>query len=132
MKKSPASASPSEDPVTVAYYYKVKWGFQNEFVELFMKNHYPVLLEQVKSGRFLKVDVFAPKFHGDGRSDWTFLNIIVYRNWRVLDEGRLEAEVIQRMYPDQAKFKQEEQRRFELLEAHWDVPLKSLAPAATA
>ena len=28
-----------------------------------------------------------------------------------------------KLFPDQAKFKREEQRRFELLSAHWDVPL---------
>ena len=27
------------------------------------------------------------------------------------------------MYPDRAKFDREEQRRFEILAAHWDVPL---------
>ena len=31
-----------------------------------------------------------------------------------------------RLYPDQATFLAEEQRRFELLDAHWDVPLVEL------
>jgi hypothetical protein len=31
--------------------------------------------------------------------------------------------VVRKLYPDQAKFRKEEARRFELLEAHWDVPL---------
>jgi hypothetical protein len=30
------------------------------------------------------------------------------------------------MYPDQEKFRKEEQHRFSLLEAHWDVPLKEI------
>ena len=34
-----------------------------------------------------------------------------------------EEEVIRKLYPDQVKFRSEENRRFELLEAHWDVPL---------
>ena len=29
-----------------------------------------------------------------------------------------------RLYPDQATFRNEEQRRFEILEAHWDVVLE--------
>jgi hypothetical protein len=37
-----------------------------------------------------------------------------------------DAEVAQKLYPDQAKFRKEEQRRFELLDAHWDVPLNEL------
>jgi hypothetical protein len=126
MKKEPTLSESADAPVTVAYYYKVKWGYQDEFVRLFMKNHYPVLEAQVKSGRLLKLEIYTPRFHGDGRSDWTFLNIIVYKNWQALQEGRLEAEVIEKMYPDQDKVKAEERRRFELVEAHWDVPLKAL------
>jgi hypothetical protein len=38
-----------------------------------------------------------------------------------------EAEIARRLFPDQDRFKQEERRRFELLEAHWDVPLNDLA-----
>ena len=32
-------------------------------------------------------------------------------------------EIVSKLYPDRAKFNKEEQRRFELLVAHWDVPL---------
>ena len=34
-----------------------------------------------------------------------------------------EAAALLKLFPDQAKFTREEQRRFELLVAHWDVPL---------
>jgi hypothetical protein len=119
----------AEQPVAVAYYYKVKWGYQDEFVELFKKNHYPVLEAQIKSGRYLRVDTFAPKFHGDGRADWTFLTIIVYKNWQAMDSGSQEKQFIKDMYPDQETFKREEQRRFELVEAHWDIPLKAIPMA---
>jgi hypothetical protein len=37
-----------------------------------------------------------------------------------------DATIEQRLYPDQATFKKEEQRRFEILDAHWDVPLNEL------
>jgi hypothetical protein len=47
---------------------------------------------------------------------------IIYRDWAAL-EGHSEAELKQRLYPDQERFRAEEQRRFELLDAHWDVPL---------
>jgi hypothetical protein len=30
------------------------------------------------------------------------------------------------LYPDRARFDKEEQRRFEILDAHWDVPLNEL------
>lgn len=113
------------EPVSVAYFYKVKWGFQDEFLKLFAKNHYPVLDEQVKSGRLLKVETFVPRFHGEGRADWTFMTILVFKNWQIMaDGGAEERQIIQRLYPDQETFRKEEQRRFEILEAHWDVPLR--------
>ncbi|MEP7338875.1 MAG: hypothetical protein ABI977_14165, partial [Acidobacteriota bacterium] len=34
-----------------------------------------------------------------------------------------EEQIVKKLYPDQATFKREEQRRFEILIAHWDVPL---------
>jgi len=37
-----------------------------------------------------------------------------------------EDAIVKRLYPDQATFKKEEQRRFEILDAHWDVPLNEL------
>jgi hypothetical protein len=30
------------------------------------------------------------------------------------------------MYPDQDSFQREEQHRFEILEAHWDLPVKTV------
>lgn len=112
-----------DQPITVAYFYKVKWGYQAEFLELFKRNHYPVLEAQVASGRLLKVEAYTPRFHGDGRSDWTFMTILVFKNWDAFGDSGAEAAAIEKMFPDKEKFKKEEQRRFELLEAHWDVPL---------
>ena len=31
--------------------------------------------------------------------------------------------ILRELYPDRAKFEREEQRRFEILLAHWDVPV---------
>ena len=113
-------------PVAVEYYYKVQWGFQEEFIDLFRKNHYPILAEQVKSGRLLSVQAFEPRFHGDGASDWTFMTLLIFKDWQAFGDGSGTAEIIQRLYPDQEKYRIEEKRRFEILDAHWDVPLKSI------
>lgn len=118
-----APATQKEPPVVAAYYYKIKWGYQDEFLDLFRRNHFPVLQAQVKTGRLLSVEAFTPKFHGDGRADWNFVTILVFRDWQAFGNTTEEAEIIQRLYPDQAKYKKEEERRFELLDAHWDVPL---------
>ena len=122
-----AQTSAPVQPVTVAYFYKTKWGYQDEFLELFKRNHYPILEAQVKGGRLLKAEAFTPRFHGDGRSDWTFMTILVFRSWQAFGDNSVEAELIKKMYPDQERYRREEQRRFELLEAHWDVPLNAAA-----
>ena len=33
----------ADQPYTMEYYYKVQWGHQQEFLQLFLKNHYPLL-----------------------------------------------------------------------------------------
>jgi hypothetical protein len=37
-----------------------------------------------------------------------------------------EDEIIRKLYPDQERYRKEEQRRFEILDAHWDVPLNDV------
>ena len=115
-------------PVTAAYYYKVRWGFQQEFERLFFANHYPLLKAQT-GGRIKSVEVFKPTYHGDGRADWTFLVVITYANWAAF-EGvpGAEEDLTKKLFPDQEKYKKEEQRRFEILDAHWDVPLSPVSP----
>jgi hypothetical protein len=118
-------ADPST-PVRVAYFYKTRWGAHAEFVDLFTRNHWPLLREQLAAGRFLDVTLEVPRFHGDGRADWDVLVTITYRDWTAI-ETHSEAEIAARLFPDQAKYRVEEQHRFELLEAHWDCPLEALA-----
>jgi hypothetical protein len=110
-------------PITIEYYYRVRWGAHDEFWQLFRRNHYPILAEQIRAGRLLEVRAFVPRFHGDGRADWNLLVRITYRDWEAV-EAHAEPEIAARLYPDQERFRAEEQRRFELLEAHWDVPLE--------
>ena len=108
---------------TIWYFYKVRWGFHGEFVDLWRRNHYPVLQAQI-GGRFTAVTACEPKYHGDGRADWTFVVAITYPDLAAALTHVDESEIARRLFPDQERFKKEEQRRFELLDAHWDMPLK--------
>ncbi len=120
-----------DGPVRAAYYYKVKWGHQEEFERLFFKNHYPVLQAQMgERGRITGVEVMRPTYHGDGRADWTFLVVISFASNAAFVGPNQEAAIQKRLYPDQEAFKKEEQRRFEILDAHWDVPLVVVTPPA--
>jgi hypothetical protein len=123
------AAGAQEKPVRVAYYYKVRWGFQQEFERLFLKNHYPLLLAQRNEGARIKaVDLYRPTFHGEGRADWTFLVVITFANWPALGQPSNEEALAKKLFPDQETYKKEEQRRFEILDAHWDVPLTPVEP----
>jgi len=50
-------------PYTMEYYYKTQWGHQQEFLQLFLKNHYPLLKKQVDTGRILSVKIETPANH---------------------------------------------------------------------
>jgi hypothetical protein len=124
--QAPAGQSSAIAERTVWYFYKVRWGFQEEFVALFKKNHLPVLKAQQEAGRMSAVRTFAPTNHGDGRADWTFAVAITFPSAAAMASPSNEDAIVKRLYPDQATFKKEEQRRFEILDAHWDVPLNEL------
>lgn len=124
--QAPAAQAGARAERTAWYFYRVKWGHQDEFVRLFARNHLPVLREQMKTGRIKDVRTYVPTYHGDGRADWTFAVSITYRDTAAMTGPSGEAEIVKKLYPDQATFGKEEQRRFELLDAHWDVPLNEL------
>lgn len=121
----PASAAPDK-PFVVEYYYKVKWGYADEFISLFEKNHYPLLKKQVEMGRMLKVSAVAPRYHTTEDGRWDYRVTIVFRNAAVMDDGFDEQALIQQMFPDQETYKKEERRRFEILDAHWDLPIRDV------
>ncbi len=112
------------DPVEVLYFYRTKWGSHDEFVALFRKNHWPILRESWDAGRYVNVELFTPRFHGQGSADWDVMVSITYRDWAAIQEHSDPA-IVEGLYPDQATFTAEEQHRFELLEAHWDVVLET-------
>ena len=72
------------------------------------------------------VRTFAPSNHGDGRADWTFAVAVTFPSAAAMNSPSNEEAIVKRLYPDQETFKKEEQRRFEILDAHWDVPLNEL------
>jgi hypothetical protein len=124
--QAPATQSAGSAERTALYFYRVKWGFQDEFIDLFQKNHYPILKAQLGT-RITAVRAYVPTYHGDGRADWTFAVAITYKDTAAMTGPSSEAEIARKLYPDQEKFRREEQRRFEILDAHWDVPLNELA-----
>lgn len=113
-------------PFVVEYYYKAKWGHADEFLKLFKKNHYPVLKKEMEMGRIAKVWVDQPRYHATEDGRWDFRVTIVFKNAAVANEPFDEVALQKQMYPDQETFQHEEQRRFEILDGHWDLPIKTV------
>jgi hypothetical protein len=126
---SPPQGAPDQ-PYAVEYYYKVQWGHQQEFMQLFLKNHYPLLQKMVESGRMRSVKIETPANHMTEDARWDYRVTIEFKNSTLAttanpDEDRL----IKQLWPDQAAYLREEQRRFEILLAHWDLPVSNITPA---
>jgi len=119
-----AVAEGKEQPYVIEYYYKAKWGHADEFLALFKKNHYPVLKKEMELGRMLKVSMAAPRYHTTEDGRWDFRVTIVFKNAAIANDKFDSAALIKQLYPDQETYKKEEQRRFEILDAHWDLPIK--------
>jgi hypothetical protein len=124
--QSTAASEGTAQPFVIEYYYKAKWGHADEFLALFKKNHYPVLKKEVELGRMLKVTMVAPRYHTTEDGRWDFRVTIVYKNAAIANDNFDSAALIKQFYPDQETYKKEEQRRFEILDAHWDLPIKDV------
>ena len=113
-------------PFVVEYYDKAKWGYADEFLQLFKKNHYPLLKKQVEMGRMLKVWMDQPRYHTTEDGRWDYRVTIVFKNSAAANEPFDEDALKKQLWPDQAAYAKEEQRRFAILDGHWDVPIKSV------
>jgi len=120
----------ANQPYTMEYYYKVKWGSQQEFLQLFLKNHYPLLLKNVEAGRMLSVKIEQPANHGTEDGRWDYRVTIRFKNSTLGTTSNPDEErMIKELWPDQPRYQREEQRRFEILLAHWDLPVTDITPA---
>jgi hypothetical protein len=121
-----SESSAADKTFTVEYYYRAKWGYANEFLTLFKKNHYPLLKKELELGRIVKVAAATPIYHMPEDGRWDYRVTIVYKNASIAHDNFDSAALLKQMFPDQDSYKKEEQRRFEILEAHWDLPVKDV------
>lgn len=116
----PVSATPDQS-FTIEGYYKVKWGYAEEFLDLYKKNHLPLLKKAQERGDVLKIVVEKPRFHATEDSRWDYRVTLVFKNMQAAFDPNLTEPYKKALYPDLDKLKAEEKRRFELLISHWDV-----------
>ena len=119
----------ADQPYTVEYYYKLQWGHQQEFLQLFLRNHYPLLKKIEATGRILYMKIESPAYHTTEDGRWDYRVTIRYKNSTVATTANPDEEAfIKVLWPDQSTYQKEEQRRFEILLSHWDLPVTDITP----
>ena len=123
-----ASQADDPGPAIVENYYKVKWGHQTEFIELYKKNHYPLLKSLMDAGYVRSIRASRLMLHMAGASRWDYRITIVFRDLEaaLLDPPPEWQKAKEKLYPDEEAFEAEERRRFEILKAHWDVAVSKV------
>src|SRR5262245_18149864 len=114
-------AQENKDYFTVETYYKVKWGFADEFITLWKTNHYPLLKKAMEKGDIISIEAEKPKLHSGEDTRWDFKVTLVFKDAKTAFDPDLTTPYKKQLYPDTDKLVKDEQHRFELLLAHWDV-----------
>lgn len=119
-------AQDKKDYFIIENYYKVKWGFADEFINLWKVNHYPLLKKAIDKGDIISVEAEKPKLHSGEDTRFDFKVTIVFKNEKLAFDPNLTKQYEKQLYPDLEKLKKDEQHRFELLIAHWDVMIEKI------
>jgi hypothetical protein len=120
-----AASSPPDKPYIVEWVYKVKWGHSDEFFDIFKKYQIPILDRQKELGDVVQYTVYRPGLHAGEDERWDYRIVIVYRNQQASTH---ESEVERQLFPDKAALRREENHRWELIESHWDLPIREIDP----
>ena len=120
------NAQGSKDYFTIENYYKAKWGYADEFINLWKVNHFPLLKKAIEKGDIISVEAEKPKLHSGEDTRFDFKVTIVFKNATAAFDPNLTKQYEKQLYPDSEKLKKDEQHRFELLLAHWDVMIEKI------
>src|SRR3954465_14490308 len=92
----------ADQPYIMEYYYKVQWGRQQEFLQLFLKNHYPLLQKEIEQGRLVSVKIETPANHMTEEARWDYRVTLVFRNSTLATTSNPdEPALIRQLWPDQ-------------------------------
>jgi len=113
-------------------YFQVKWGYADEFLSLYKKNHYPLINALIEEGVTVSsVTIEEPRNHMTGAARWDYRVTVVMRDeFSAMNKPPKDIwqAAKQRLIPDLETWEREERRRFEILDAHWDVYLREVSP----
>jgi hypothetical protein len=116
---------PGVSGYTVEWMYKVKYGFIDEWWDLFRKYEIPALDRAKEMGVVLDYKIFRPQQHMDETGRWDYRVEITYRDFA--SQGQMGG-IMSTLFPDAATRKREEQKRWEWTANHWDLPIYQVDP----
>lgn len=111
---------PGVEGYEVEWVYRTRYGFIDEWWDIFRKYQIPILDRARDLGYVLDYRIYHPQFHMDDGARWDYRVEITYRD---VDAASHEEEIARELFPDTATRKREENRRWELTENHWDLPI---------
>jgi hypothetical protein len=117
-------------PETEEWVYRIRYGFHDEWFEIFRKYQIAILERQKQLGYVLDYSVWAPSLHTSEDSRWDY-RIVITRASHDTPPGQSEAEIAKQLFPDRAAFRRDENRRWELTTNHWDLPIHRVEPTKT-
>ena len=102
-------------------FYSVKGGYEDEWLALYMKWHYPLMEYALEHETLLEHKLFVPDGHGI-EAQWTFAASFLYPAAQDRKPAPLDrAEQIQELFGDQMDdYVAGEKRRWDLTLSHWD------------
>lgn len=114
----------SQEPAYIMeWVYRVKWGYQDEFIKIFTKYQIAILNKEKEEGLVTKYIVQRPGLHTSEDNRWDLRVLIYYKDQASQVKGHA---IAQTLFPDQETFRKEEQRRWELTLVHWDLPIREV------
>jgi hypothetical protein len=112
-------------PYVVEWVYRVKYGYQTEWWEIFQKYQIAILDREKQLGFVTGYTVTRPGLHTSEDARWDYRIIITYPNQAGATH---ESEVDRQLFSDRAAEAKAEQRRWELTSNHWDLPIHDIDP----
>ena len=110
----------------VEWVYRVRYGYIDEWWDLWRKYEIPVLDRGKELGYILDYRVYHPQLHTDEAARWDYRVEITYKD---ANSGAMLGPLYDELFPDAAARKRDEQRRWEMTTNHWDLPIFQVDPA---
>ena len=108
-------------------FYLVEGGFEDEWLDLYMKWHYPLMQYTLDNEALLEHKLFVPDGHGM-EGQWTFAVSFLFPTSKERKPAPLDrAELIEELFGDQLDdYVAGEKRRWQLTVKHWDTDFVEL------